>query len=98
VERYYAILVLSQLVVFTLIGVLFNSVGNPEVEVGKHESIQGIWNLNLHSLLDKISSTYIDQSSDWFPLHVFLVLFDLAQILWSYTSVNRLNQPTLSTM
>ena len=49
VGRYYAFLVLSQLVVFTLIGVVFNSVRNLVAEAGKHESIQEIWNSNLHS-------------------------------------------------
>jgi hypothetical protein len=83
VARYYAFLVLSQLVVFTLIGVIFNSVRNLVQEANQHESITKILK-NLHGLLNTINTTYIDQASYWltfFPLRGFLVFFDLAQIL-----------------
>ncbi|KAI0310225.1 hypothetical protein OF83DRAFT_1272590 [Amylostereum chailletii] len=83
VARYYAFLVISQLIIFTLIGVVFNSVTQIIAEIGEHKSFDEILQ-NLHKLPDTINRTYIDQSSYWltfFPLRGFLVIFDLAQIL-----------------
>lgn len=83
IARYYGFLVSSQLVIFTLIGVVFISVRNIVLQVGEHESFQQIID-NLHTLPDTINQTYIDQSSYWltyFPLQGFLVIFDLAQLL-----------------
>jgi hypothetical protein len=93
VARYFAFLVISQLVIFTLIGVIFNSVQQIVQQIGKN-SFQEILD-NLHTLPDKINSTYINQSSYWltfFPLRGFLVIFDLAQIIhlvwiWIKTSL-----------
>ncbi|VDC00357.1 unnamed protein product, partial [Peniophora sp. CBMAI 1063] len=83
VARYFAFLVISQLVIFTLIGVGFNAVSQIVSEIGKHKSFQDIIN-SLDTLPATINATYIDQSSYWltfFPLRGFLVIFDLAQIL-----------------
>ncbi|KAK7045521.1 hypothetical protein VNI00_007353 [Paramarasmius palmivorus] len=82
VARYFAFLVISQLVIFTLIGVIFNSVREIIKQVG-NKSFKEILD-NLHNLPDTINRTYIDQSSYWltfFPLRGFLVVFDLAQIV-----------------
>ncbi|TFL07149.1 DUF221-domain-containing protein [Pterulicium gracile] len=82
VARYFAFLVISQLIIFTLIGVIFNSVMEIVKAVGK-KSFQEIIQ-NLDKLPSRINSTYINQSSYWltfFPLRGFLVLFDLAQII-----------------
>ncbi|KAI0919073.1 hypothetical protein AcW1_003454 [Taiwanofungus camphoratus] len=81
--RYFAFLVISQLIIFTLIGVIFNSVSVIAEQIGEHKNIKTILK-NLEKLPDQINSTYIDQSSYWltyFPLRGFLVLFDLAQII-----------------
>ncbi|KIK67510.1 hypothetical protein GYMLUDRAFT_37654 [Collybiopsis luxurians FD-317 M1] len=82
IGHYFAFLVISQLVIFTLIGVIFNAVQAIVQEVGK-DSFKDIIN-NLNTLPDIINRTYIDQSSYWltfFPLRGFLVVFDLAQIV-----------------
>ncbi|KIY50261.1 DUF221-domain-containing protein [Fistulina hepatica ATCC 64428] len=81
VARYYAFLVLSQLVIFTLIGVIFNCVKEIVSEIGNTSWKDIISNLSY--LPDTINRTYIDQSPYWltyFPLRGFLVVFDLAQI------------------
>ncbi|KAI0685812.1 hypothetical protein C8T65DRAFT_747723 [Cerioporus squamosus] len=83
VARYFAFLIISQLIIFTLIGVIFNSVKQIVILIGKHKSFQDIID-NLHQLPQTINETYIDQASYWltyFPLRGFLVLFDLAQLL-----------------
>jgi len=83
VARYYGFLVISQLVIFTLMGVILISVRNIVLAIGDHKSFSEIID-NLHTLPDTINQTYIDQSSYWltyFPLRGFLAIFDLAQIL-----------------
>ncbi|KAL7277755.1 hypothetical protein ACG7TL_008697 [Trametes sanguinea] len=83
VARYFAFLVISQLIIFTLIGVIFNMVKQVVNLVGKHKSIGTILD-NFDQIPDSIHETYIEQSSYWltyFPLRGFLVLFDLAQII-----------------
>jgi len=82
IGHYFAFLIISQLIVFTLIGVIFNAVQTIVAEVGK-DSFKDIIN-GLHTLPSKINQTYIDQASYWltyFPLRGFLVIFDLAQIV-----------------
>ncbi|KAJ7647702.1 hypothetical protein FB45DRAFT_734225 [Roridomyces roridus] len=72
IARYFAFLIISQLIVFTLFGVIFQSVEQIVLSVGKK------------SFQDIIHNLHVDQSSYWltfFPLRGFLVLFDLAQIV-----------------
>ncbi|KAJ7244147.1 hypothetical protein B0H12DRAFT_1236191 [Mycena haematopus] len=83
VARYFAFLVISQLIVFTLIGVVFNSVTEIVDLIGKHASTKAII-ANVDKLPGKIPRTYINTSTFWlkfFPLRGFLVVFDLAQII-----------------
>ncbi|KAJ6611276.1 hypothetical protein B0H10DRAFT_2224151 [Mycena sp. CBHHK59/15] len=82
VARYFTFLVISQLVIFTLIGVIFQSVEQIVLQIGK-KSFKEIID-NLDTLPSVINATYINQSSYWltfFPLRGFLVVFDLAQIV-----------------
>ncbi|KAJ7188651.1 hypothetical protein C8R46DRAFT_1055401 [Mycena filopes] len=83
VARYFAFLVISQLIVFTLIGVIINSVTELIELIGKHATSKEII-ANLDKLPGRINKTYINTSTYWlkfFPLRGFLVVFDLAQIL-----------------
>ncbi|KAK0460943.1 DUF221-domain-containing protein [Desarmillaria tabescens] len=90
VARYFAFTVISQLIIFTLIGVAFSkycelcSVSQIVALIGDHASAKEIFQ-NLNKLPNKISETYINQSSYWlqyFFLRYFTVLiFDLAQAL-----------------
>ncbi|KAG5727100.1 hypothetical protein E4T56_gene20354 [Termitomyces sp. T112] len=83
IARYYSFLIISQLVIFTLIGVIFNSVREIVLQIGAKASFQEILD-NLNTLPQTIHRTYINQASYWltfFPLRGFLVVFDLAQII-----------------
>ncbi|KAF9243161.1 hypothetical protein BU15DRAFT_86554 [Melanogaster broomeanus] len=91
VAHYFAFLVISQLVIFTLIGVGFIATEQIVKEIGDHVSFDDIIN-NLNTLPQTINRTYISQASYWltfFPCTealckvsvAFLVIFDLAQIL-----------------
>ncbi|KAH9952686.1 DUF221-domain-containing protein [Russula dissimulans] len=78
VARYFAFLVISQLIIFTLIGV-----ASIIKQIGQHKSFNEILN-NIDKLPAVINQTYINQASYWltfFPLRGFLAIFDLAQIL-----------------
>ncbi|KIJ51310.1 hypothetical protein M422DRAFT_203398 [Sphaerobolus stellatus SS14] len=82
VARYFAFIVISQLFIFTLIGVAFAAGEVIVKEIGKDSFADIVKNLNV--LPDNINTTYINQSSYWltfFPLRGFLVIFDLAQVL-----------------
>uniref|UniRef100_A0A8H7Y363 DUF221-domain-containing protein n=1 Tax=Psilocybe cubensis TaxID=181762 RepID=A0A8H7Y363_PSICU len=82
VARYFSFLIISQLIIFTLLGVIFQSVTQIIKQIGK-SSFKEIID-NLHELPATIHSTYINQSSYWltfFPLRGFLAIFDLAQII-----------------
>lgn len=83
IARYYTFLVISQLVIFTLIGVIFNSVREIIEQIGKNATASEIYD-NLHKLPALVHRTYINQASYWltyYPLRGFLVVFDLAQII-----------------
>ncbi|KAF9650988.1 DUF221-domain-containing protein [Thelephora ganbajun] len=82
IARYYGFLVISQLIIFTLIGVIFISIKNIVEAVGK-KSAKDIFN-SLNTLPKTINAAYIDQSPYWltyFPFRGFLAIFDLAQIV-----------------
>ncbi|TFK23149.1 DUF221-domain-containing protein [Coprinopsis marcescibilis] len=82
VSKYFTFLIISQLILFTLIGVLFNSVKEIILAIGK-KSAKEIFE-NFRGLPATINRTYINQASYWltfFPLRGFLVVFDLAQII-----------------
>ncbi|KAF9012502.1 hypothetical protein BDQ17DRAFT_1321508 [Cyathus striatus] len=84
IARYFVFLVISQLIVFTLLGVVFKIVD----AIQEHRANVKIILNNLDKLTGSITRTYVNQSSfwlKWFPMRGFLVFFDLAQIfnfLW----------------
>ncbi|KAK0486130.1 DUF221-domain-containing protein [Armillaria novae-zelandiae] len=84
VARYFAFTIISQLIIFTLIGVAFNSISQVISLIGEHASARKILD-NLHRLPNKISETYINQSSYWLQYFFFryftVLIFDLAQAL-----------------
>ncbi|KAJ7668651.1 hypothetical protein DFH06DRAFT_942076, partial [Mycena polygramma] len=82
VARYFAFLIISQLFIFTLIGVIFQSVEQVVVAVGKKSFKEILENLDSTPSCRRL--LIFNQSSYWltfFPLRGFLVLFDLAQIV-----------------
>ena len=82
IARFFAFLVISQLLIFTLISVGFNLVSKIISEVQEQTSFVDIVK-NMSDLPQSIQSAYVGQSSywlKWFPLRGFLVFFDLAQL------------------
>ncbi|KAF9565599.1 DUF221-domain-containing protein [Agrocybe pediades] len=83
IARYFAFLIISQLIIFTVLGVIFHSV----LEIIEAIQREGV---SVHTIVDnldklpaRITRTYVDQSSfwlKWFPLQGFLIIFDLARL------------------
>ncbi|KAF8342679.1 uncharacterized protein EI90DRAFT_2964439 [Cantharellus anzutake] len=83
IARYYGFLIISQLFIFTIIGVAYQSVSLIILEIGQHKTFAEIIK-NVSKLPGQIQNTYIQQSAYWltfFPLRGFLAFFDLAQLL-----------------
>lgn len=82
-SRYFAFLAGTQFLIFSLLGVVFTTVAEIIVEVGKKESFSNILK-NFNNLPNKIQSTYLQQSNywlTWFPLRGFISVLDLVQIM-----------------
>ncbi|KAG9055422.1 hypothetical protein FS842_002232 [Serendipita sp. 407] len=83
VARYFAFLIISQLFIFSLLGVGFQLVTKIVIKV---QNQQNVWDIlkDVKGLPGDIQSTYISQAPYWltfFPLRGFLAVFDLAQLL-----------------
>ncbi|SCZ94465.1 BZ3500_MvSof-1268-A1-R1_Chr12-2g03916 [Microbotryum saponariae] len=81
--RYSAFVIISQFVIFTLLGVVVQVAMKLYVEIDAHSSASEIWNY-LKTVPDTLQNTYIIQSSYWltvFPLRGASALFDLAQLI-----------------
>ncbi|KZT53055.1 DUF221-domain-containing protein [Calocera cornea HHB12733] len=84
IARYYAFLVISQFLVFSLIGVAFDAVSKIVNDVDQGLSAAGVLNDLSSALPGEIQGTYVSQSNywlTWYPLRGFLVFFDLAQLI-----------------
>ncbi|KAJ3575057.1 hypothetical protein NP233_g1358 [Leucocoprinus birnbaumii] len=83
VARYFAFLVISQLIIFTLIGVVFNLVLDVvRAFETSHTSITTIFS-KFNQLPQNVVRTYVNQAAywlKWFPLRGLLTLIDLTQI------------------
>lgn len=82
IARYYGFLVISQLIIFTLIGIIFIQVRNVAEAIGNKSAKEVLKSFS--SIPQDINTTYIDQSPYWltyFPFRGFLAIFDLAQII-----------------
>ncbi|KIO29092.1 hypothetical protein M407DRAFT_21836 [Tulasnella calospora MUT 4182] len=83
VARYFAFLIISQLFVFSLIGVGFSTTARVAGLIKKHAGVNEYLN-ELKKLPGAIQSTYLEESNYWltyFPLRGFLAVFDLAQLV-----------------
>ncbi|KAG8945459.1 hypothetical protein FRC04_000744 [Tulasnella sp. 424] len=83
VARYFAFLIISQLFVFSLIGVGFSTTARVAGLIKKHAAINE-YLAELKKLPGAIQSTYLEESNYWltyFPLRGFLAVFDLAQLV-----------------
>ncbi|KAG9000852.1 hypothetical protein FRB94_005130 [Tulasnella sp. JGI-2019a] len=83
VARYYAFLIISQLFIFSLIGVGFKTAVTVEGIVKQNKGMKALLN-TLKDLPSNIQVAYLEESSywlTWFPLRGFLAVFDLAQLI-----------------
>ncbi|KAH9942140.1 uncharacterized protein BXZ73DRAFT_97565 [Epithele typhae] len=82
VARYFAFLIISQLIIFTLIGVIFNAVKQVVLLIGKHASVDEIFH-NFDTSGDHQPDLHrpVVLLAHVLPASWFLVIFDLAQLL-----------------
>ncbi|KAF9485981.1 DUF221-domain-containing protein [Pholiota conissans] len=85
IARYFGFLFISQLVFFSVIGVLFNSILEIIIAIENQNgksSLNTVFD-NLNKLPARLTRTYVQQSSfwlKWYPLRGFLIIFDLSQL------------------
>ncbi|KAF8908044.1 hypothetical protein CPB85DRAFT_1310572 [Mucidula mucida] len=88
VARFFAFNVITQLIIFTLIGVVFNAAAQVVALINRKESFKNII-ANFDQLPETINETYINQSSYWLQYFAFrffaTLLFDLGQAMFGRT-------------
>ncbi|WRT70828.1 uncharacterized protein IL334_007827 [Kwoniella shivajii] len=81
--RYFFFMIICNLVIYSLLSVVYTAVATVIVQVGKHQSVKEIFK-SFEDIPDKIQGTYVQQSTywlTWLPLRGFLVIFELIQLI-----------------
>ena len=82
--RYFAFLIITQLIIFSLLGVAFNIITELVIEFGKGGSDLRTILREVNKLPSRIQNTYLSQSNywlTWLPLRAWAAVFDLAQVI-----------------
>ncbi|CAO1626926.1 unnamed protein product [Sympodiomycopsis kandeliae] len=82
--QYFGFLVISQFIVFTLVGVAITSVAQIVNEIKKHESFDSILDSLRKIVLGTVKYQYLAMSNywlTWIPLRLFVVTFDMSQAI-----------------
>lgn len=82
--KYWAFLIITQLIIFSLLGVVFNLITELVIEFGKGGQPLRIILQEVNKLPARIQNTYLSQSNywlTWLPLRLWAAVFDLAQVL-----------------
>ncbi|ODN77914.1 hypothetical protein L202_05019 [Cryptococcus amylolentus CBS 6039] len=83
VARYFSFMIISNLFIFSLLGVVYAAIARVVVQIGKHQSFSTIIK-GFDDIPDQIQGTYVQQSTywlTWLPLRGFLVIFELIQLI-----------------
>ncbi|WVQ86148.1 hypothetical protein IAT38_008316 [Cryptococcus sp. DSM 104549] len=81
--RYFFFMIISNLIIFSLLGVVYTAVARVVVQIGKGQSASTILK-GFKDIPDQIQGTYVQQSTywlTWLPLRGFLVIFELIQLI-----------------
>nr|XP_019007829.1 uncharacterized protein I206_07463 [Kwoniella pini CBS 10737]OCF46610.1 hypothetical protein I206_07463 [Kwoniella pini CBS 10737] len=81
--RYFFFMIICNLVIYSLLSVVYTAVATVIVQIGKHQSVGTIFK-SFEDIPDKIQGTYVQQSTywlTWLPLRGFLVIFELIQLI-----------------
>jgi hypothetical protein len=82
--RYFAFLVITQLIIFSLLGVVFNLITELVIEFGKGGDALSTILREVNKLPSRIQNTYLSQSNYWvgfMALRAWAATFDVAQII-----------------
>lgn len=83
IARYFAFMIISNFLIFSLIGVVYTSIVQIVVQAGEGQSFAKIME-SLSELPNQIQASYVQQSTYWltvFPLRGFLAIFEIAQLI-----------------
>jgi len=82
--RAFALVIIVELIIFTFIGVVFNSITQIIHQTRHHGSLRYIMN-NIDKLPSKINQTYLDQASFWLVYFLYFASLYLSNLLgfWS---------------
>jgi len=81
--QYFAFMIVSQFVLFTLIGILITSIATIVSEISDHKSAGAVFD-TLRQQTVVVKKQYLNMSNywlTWIPLRFYLSIFDLAQVL-----------------
>lgn len=82
VSQYFGFLVISQFIVFTLVGVAVTTIAQIVHEVQNHQSFESILGYLRDLVLTTVKYQYLNMSNywlTWIPLRLFVVTFDMSQ-------------------
>lgn len=83
-SQYFGFLVISQFIVFTLVGVAVTTIAQIVEEIQKHESAESIFGYLRTIVLGTVKYQYLSMANywlTWIPLRLFVVTFDMSQAL-----------------
>ncbi|OCF35877.1 hypothetical protein I316_02370 [Kwoniella heveanensis BCC8398] len=81
--RYFFFMIICNLVIYSLLSVIYTAIAQVVVQIGQHQSASAIFK-QLEKIPDQIQGTYVQQSTywlTWLPLRGFLVIFELIQLI-----------------
>ncbi|WVQ95300.1 hypothetical protein IAU59_002395 [Kwoniella sp. CBS 9459] len=81
--RYFFFMIICNLVIYSLLSVIYTAIAQVVVQIGRHQSAATIFK-ELEKIPDQIQGTYVQQSTywlTWLPLRGFLVIFELIQLI-----------------
>ncbi|KAK4687006.1 calcium permeable stress-gated cation channel, partial [Tremellales sp. Uapishka_1] len=81
--RYFFFMIISNLIIFSLLSVVYTTITSVVLKAGEHESASKILN-SLTDLPNQIQTSYVQESTywlTWLPLRGSLIIFELLQLL-----------------
>lgn len=83
-SQYFGFLVISQFIVFTLVGVAVTTIAQIIHQAQSHQSSSSIFAYLREAVLNTVKSQYLNMANywlTWVPLRLFVVAFDMSQAI-----------------
>lgn len=79
--RYFFFMIISNLVIFSLLGVVYTAIARIVVQIGGHQSASTILK-GFEDIPDQIQGTYVQQSTCMFFFFIIIILLRFSRRLW----------------